>query len=124
MQPRQRLLGNTVDDKAFVLLFVNDGVELLDHFQKIEKKETDKLPSLLILDLNMPRKNGREALAELIYKPYFKSFTTTIFSTTSNESEKQKCIDLGVMHYFVKPTSYDQLMSIVSVFIGLSKLQK
>jgi CheY-like chemotaxis protein len=98
------------------LVFVENGIELLDHFKRYDNGTLKKLPSLLIVDLNMPKKNGREALQELLTKDYFKKFPTVIFSTTANELEKSRCNALGVPNFFVKPSNYGSLLSIVSQF--------
>lgn len=98
------------------LIFVENGVDLIDHFNQIENGSIENLPSLLVLDLNMPKKNGKEVLAELKEKEYFSLFKTVIFSTTSCESEKSTCTDYGIAGYFVKPTGYKALLEIVNNF--------
>lgn len=103
------------------LVFVENGIELLDHFQKFDEGTVSSLPSLLIVDLNMPKKNGKEAIRELIGKHYFRSFPTIIFSTTGNEIEKSRCKELGIDDFFVKPSNYDSLLSIVTQFKTLSE---
>lgn len=102
------------------LVFVENGVELIEHFVKIENGLIPSLPSLLILDLNMPKKNGKEVLAELREKDYFDKFNTVIFSTTSFESEKGKCRESGIAAYYVKPTGYKALLQIVEDFKALA----
>lgn len=97
------------------LVFVEDGVELIEYFNRIEQAE-GRFPSLLILDLNMPRKNGKEVLSELSTKAYYSRFKTVIFSTTHCETEKGNCQDYGIAQYFVKPTGYKDLLKIVDVF--------
>jgi DNA-binding response OmpR family regulator len=104
------------------LVFVENGLELIDHFSKFEKGFIKQLPSLLIVDLNMPKKNGKEAIEELRAKSYFSSFPTLVFSTTGNEMEKLRCRELGVDHFFVKPSNYGSLLSIVSQFKEMSEL--
>lgn len=103
------------------LVFVENGVELMDYFNTLESGP-GTFPSLLILDLNMPKKNGKEVLAELRDKAYFENFKTVIFSTTSCETEKGNCLDYGVARYFVKPTGYKDLLHIVSEFQELAGL--
>ncbi|MES2681437.1 MAG: response regulator [Bacteroidota bacterium] len=104
------------------LVFVENGLELIDHFLKFEKGIIKQLPSLLIVDLNMPKKNGKEAIEELRVKRYFTSFPTLVFSTTGNEMEKMRCRELGVDNFFVKPSNYGSLLSIVSKFKEMSEL--
>jgi len=98
------------------LIFVSNGIDLLNHFKKFDNGTISKLPSLLVVDLNMPKKNGKEAIKELSVKEYFKDFSTIIFSTTSNDAEKNKCKELGVNDFFVKPSNYKDLIKVVSTF--------
>jgi len=98
------------------LIFVENGIELINHFKKYDQGLITTLPSLMIVDLNMPKKNGKEAIKELLDKPYFRSFPTIIFSTTGNEIEKSRCRELGIDDFFVKPSNYNSLLSIVSHF--------
>ncbi len=102
------------------LLFVSNGLALLEHFRSYERGTIELLPQLLIVDLNMPKKTGREALSELRLKEYFHSFPTIIFSTTGNEFERQRCKELGIDSYFVKPPNYSELTSIVAEFCKLA----
>jgi len=104
------------------LIFVENGIELIEHFSKFDKGVITTLPSLLIVDLNMPRKNGKEAISELRNKSYFSSFPTIIFSTTGNEIEKNKCKELGIHNFFVKPSDYNILLTIVSKFREMAEL--
>lgn len=97
------------------LIFVENGIELINHFKKFEQGLVE-LPSLMIVDLNMPKKNGKEAIKELVDKSYFRSFPTIIFSTTGNEMEKSRCKELGIDDFFVKPSNYNSLLNIVSHF--------
>ncbi len=127
--PRYILIAEDDEDDQFLLIsafkeisddielvFVENGIELLNYFKKIEDGLVKSLPALLVVDLNMPKKNGKEAIGELMYKDYFRSFPTIVFSTTGNELEKNRCRDLGINDFFVKPSNYDGLLSIVSQF--------
>lgn len=102
------------------LIFVSNGIELLNHFRNFDSGSIEKLPSLLVVDLNMPKKNGKEAIQELSEKKYFKDFATIVFSTTSNDTEKNKCKELGVNDFFVKPSNYKDLMELVTTFCALA----
>ena len=97
------------------LVFVENGIELIHFFKKIEDGLMG-LPALLVVDLNMPKKNGREALRELSQKNYYRQFPKVIFSTTGNELERSRCEELGINDYFVKPSDYNSLLDIVKEF--------
>lgn len=102
------------------LVFVNNGIDLLNHFKEIDKGSISKLPLLLVVDLNMPKKNGKEAIRELCVKDYFRDFSTIVFSTTSNDAEKNKCRELGVTNFFVKPSNYKDLIEVVNTFKSMA----
>lgn len=106
------------------LVYVQNGIELLDYFSKYDEGKAESLPLLLIMDLNMPQKNGKETLLELSKKPYFDSLTIVIFSTTGNPSEMKYCEEIGVNDFFVKPASYSELLQIVERFIKLASMAK
>jgi CheY-like chemotaxis protein len=98
------------------LVFVENGIELINHFRSFEEGRIAVLPSLLIVDLNMPKKNGREAIRELAEKDYFRKFPTVIFSTTGSEFERERCKQLGISDFFVKPSNFQLLTQMVRQF--------
>lgn len=102
------------------LLFVNNGIDLLNHFREFDNGTISRLPLLLVVDLNMPKKNGKEAIRELSARSYFRDFTTIVFSTTSNDAEKNRCRELGVNDFFVKPSNYKDLIEVVNTFKTLA----
>ena len=120
------LLASAFQDSKVTekIIFVNNGVEVLKHFENIESGNLLLLPSLLILDLNMPKINGKQVLSELNLKSYFNQFNTVMFSTTSCENEMQNCMDLGISKYFVKPTGYQALLDVVNQFCLLAGFVK
>jgi CheY-like chemotaxis protein len=95
------------------LEFVDNGVELLKFLNlRIVDNEND-LPEFILLDLNMPLKNGKEALQELKQHPALKRIPVIIYTTTRNETEIKKCYELGANSYIVKPSSFDDLVGFV-----------
>jgi CheY-like chemotaxis protein len=104
------------------LLFVENGIELLQHFKDYDDGKVKRLPALMVVDINMPKKNGKEAIEELLPKDYFKKFPTVFFSTTSSASEERKCYELGINGYFVKPSDYASLLKLVETFRDIAKL--
>jgi CheY-like chemotaxis protein len=106
------------------LIFVENGIELIRHFLQFEKGLVAQLPLLLVVDLNMPKKNGREALTEIVQKDYFRRFPTVIFSTTGNELERTQCRALGINDFFVKPSNYSNLLGIVGQFLEMARFTK
>lgn len=97
------------------LEFVENGVELFDFLENIQKKKNhhDTYPYFILLDLNMPKKDGREVLKEIKQHPVFKKIPIIVFTTTKNENEIKRCYELGANTYVVKPVSFDGLLKVL-----------
>ncbi len=89
---------------SFNIQRVNDGQELVDFFSE----ETSKLPKLIISDLNMPKKNGLEAVREIRRKSLLSNIPIIIFSDSKCPEEVQLSYDLGVNSFIQKPLSYKE----------------
>lgn len=109
------LVKAAFDDSGIedTLEFVENGVELLEELN-LRLTQGNPLPQLILLDLNMPKKDGREALKELKIHPLLKKIPVVIFSTTNNPQEIARCYDLGANSYITKPNSFEQLINILS----------
>lgn len=98
------------------LFCVEDGVELLE-FLRHEGKYTDPAsaprPSLILLDLNMPRKDGREALQELKNDPKLRSIPVVILTTSKEEEDMLRGYDLGCASYITKPVNFKGLVELM-----------
>jgi CheY-like chemotaxis protein len=97
------------------LIFVENGIELM-HFldeEKLRNEVDRKLPVFIMLDLNMPKKDGREVLKELKENPKYKTIPVVIFTTTKNESEIRRCYELGANSYVVKPCDFENLIKVI-----------
>lgn len=95
--------------------FVENGIELLRFLYNIEEKKPKdrQYPSFILLDLNMPKKDGREVLKEIKQHPEFKKIPVVVFTTTNSENEIRRCYELGANTYVVKPVSFDSLLKVV-----------
>jgi len=95
--------------------FVENGIELLKFLYAIEEKNPKErhYPSFILLDLNMPKKDGREVLKEIKQHPEFKKIPVVVFTTTNSENEIRRCYELGANTYVVKPVSFDSLLKVV-----------
>jgi len=97
------------------LLFVENGVELVDYLIKLTQSGNNtKLPRFILLDLNMPKKDGREVLKEIKQNADLKKIPVIIFSTTNNEQEMRRCYELGANSYITKPNSFENLIKTVA----------
>ena len=91
--------------------FVQNGMELIDFFSAMTDQENKfGFPCFILLDLNMPRKDGRETLQFLKEHPVLKKIPVVIFSTTQNKFQVSKCYELGANSYVVKPLTFDDLV--------------
>jgi CheY-like chemotaxis protein len=92
--------------------FVWDGVELIDYLQD-KIKNQDPKPDLVLLDLNMPRKDGRAALREIKTDPSLASIPVAVLTTSTNDRDARYCQQYGVIGYFRKPGSMTELREIM-----------
>jgi len=111
------LLQTAFEENGFTdtLEFVENGIELIEYLSKtLQKKTLDiQYPGFILLDLNMPKKDGREVLKEIKQHPEWKKIPVVIFTTTKNEHEIKRCYELGANTYVVKPVSFDALVRVI-----------
>jgi CheY-like chemotaxis protein len=90
--------------------FVGDGIELMEYLEDCEgreKQNTGCFPNLIILDLNMPRKGGREALREINVHSRFNKIPIVILTTSDEPHDIALCSSLGAKMFITKPTMYN-----------------
>jgi CheY-like chemotaxis protein len=98
------------------LRFVEDGDELLDYlYRRGRYSEPDAAPSpgLILLDLNMPRKDGREALREIKADPDLRRIPIIVLTTSKAEEDIYRTYDLGANSFITKPVSFDGLVAVM-----------
>lgn len=99
--------------------FVGDGEELLDYLRR-KGDYTDTvlhpLPGLILLDLNMPRKDGREALREIKQDDALRHIPIIVLTTSKAEEDISHTYSLGVNSFIVKPVGFEALVRLVSQF--------
>lgn len=91
------------------LSIVNDGVQLITYLSTV----SEKLPGLLFLDLNMPRKGGMECLSEIKSNNKLKNLPVVIFSTSLNNDVADRLYQKGAHYYIRKPGEYGQLKKVI-----------
>lgn len=88
---------------------VGDGQILMDHLKTMTSvSNSTNLPQLIILDLNMPRKNGLEALEELKRDDTLRKIPVVIFSTSDTLRDVERAYELGASCFVTKPNSFDE----------------
>ena len=98
------------------LFFVNDGEELLDYLYnrgRYASKEHFPLPGLILLDLNMPRKDGREVLKEIKSDAKLRRIPIIILTTSKEEEDILRSYSLGVSSFITKPVTFEQLVEVI-----------
>ncbi|MBN3909365.1 MAG: response regulator [Nostoc sp. NMS1] len=92
---------------------VEDGVEAMAFLRKQEKYVKAAHPDIVLLDLNLPRKDGREVLAEIKADEKLKRIPVVILTTSQSEEDILKAYNLSANCYITKPVDFDQFVKIV-----------
>ncbi|HYC89791.1 MAG TPA: response regulator [Thermoanaerobaculia bacterium] len=114
-----RMLASSALDESRVvndLRFVEDGEELMDylyHRGKYADDGSSPTPGLILLDLNMPRKDGREALREIKADPDLRRIPIVVLTTSKAEEDIYRTYDLGANSFITKPVSFDGLVAVM-----------
>ena len=98
------------------LRFVFDGVELIDYLKRrgrYSDPATSPRPGLILLDLNMPKKDGREALKEIKADPTLKAIRIVVLTTSKAEEDIIRTYDLSAASYITKPVTFSALAEVV-----------
>ncbi|MCI0812404.1 MAG: response regulator [Chloroflexi bacterium] len=102
-------LANRID-------FVEDGEELMDYLRhrgKYANGNSPTRPGIILLDLNMPRKDGREALKEIKADPKLRQIPVVVLTTSKAQEDIFRTYDLGVSSFITKPVSFEGLVDIM-----------
>jgi CheY-like chemotaxis protein len=102
------------ENKIFSCLHMaKDGVEAMDFLRKKGKFKSEPKPDLIILDLNLPKKDGREVLAEIKTDEDLKHIPTVIMTISQAEEDILKSYNLHANCYITKPIDLDQFINVV-----------
>jgi CheY-like chemotaxis protein len=99
------------------LHFVENGEELLDYLHRRGKygQASSPRPGLILLDLNMPRKDGREALREIKSNPELRKIPVVVLTTSQADTDIAQIYDLGANSFITKPVTFDALVKVMKV---------
>jgi len=104
--------GRLIND----IRFVENGEEMMDYLRKQGKfappTEAPR-PGLILLDLNMPRKDGRTVLKEIKGDPALRTIPVVVLTTSKADEDVYRSYDLGVNSYIVKPVTFEALVDIL-----------
>ena len=99
------------------LYFVADGVELINYLKNKDKFADPKSapkPGLILLDLNMPKMDGREALQCIKNDPELRTIPIIVLTTSKAEEDIYNSYDIGACSYITKPVTFDGLVKVLS----------
>lgn len=114
-----RLMAKDAIEEAMITIdirFVKDGEELMDYLHgrgEYSNGADSPRPGLILLDLNMPRKDGREALKEIKADADLRRIPVVVFTTSKAEEDIIRTYDLGVNSFITKPVAFDDLVELV-----------
>lgn len=108
-----------VDSKLLTNLHVvSDGVEAMAFVRKEGPHKDAPTPDLILLDLNMPKKDGRQVLNELKSDDRFRAIPVVVLTTSDAEEDILKSYNLGANCYVTKPVGLDQFVKVVDSIEG------
>jgi CheY-like chemotaxis protein len=96
--------------------FVSDGEELMDYLHQRGRYDDPKRfprPGLILLDLNMPKKDGREALKEIKTDPHLRQIPVLVLTTSKAEEDIYRSYDLGANSFITKPITFGSLVEVM-----------
>jgi CheY-like chemotaxis protein len=117
--PDDRLMAREAFEESRLanqLFFVHDGVELMDYLHRrgeFADPSRSPRPGVILLDLNMPRKDGREALREIKDDASLRRIPIVILTTSKAEEDILRSYDLGANSFITKPVTFESLVNVV-----------
>ncbi|WP_379977070.1 response regulator [Emticicia soli] len=117
--PDDRVMTKEALEENFLLnelRFVEDGAELMDYLKrrgKYSNPENSPRPGVILLDLNMPKKDGRECLREIKSDDELKSIPVIVLTTSKAEEDILRTYDLGVNSFVTKPVTFVELVEVM-----------
>ncbi len=94
------------------LTLAEDGVQAMEHMEKAAEGKVPR-PDLILLDLNLPRKNGREVLSEIKASVLHRQTPVLMMSSSRSEEDIRECYELNANCYITKPASLDSYLEVV-----------
>ena len=105
-------------DNSLTLVFVHNGRKLMTDLEQMKRSS---LPSLIILDYNMPEMNGAEILARLKQNDRYATIPKVIWSTSNSDTYRRLCMESGANDYIIKPSNVKELTDVVRYMLSLSE---
>jgi CheY-like chemotaxis protein len=121
VKPRIVIVDDDADDREIIrdafltripeleYVFIDNGEHLL---HLLETASTGELPSVILIDLNMPGKDGRDTLREIKADHRFHNIPTVVFTTSSSSRDRQTAYSLGANCFITKPDTFNKMMEL------------
>lgn len=111
---RDAFMSNHKDHREYV--FIETGDRLLEY---LDEAENGELPALIMLDLNMPGKDGRETLKEIKASEIFQRIPTIVFTTSGSQKDKETAYSLGANCFITKPDTFNKLLELTNCIMQI-----
>jgi len=99
---------------AAMIIFFENGEELLNYLKDFSKEEAAILPDLFILDLNMPKTSGKEVLTYLKAQNIFQNIPVVVLTTSKSLDDEEVALKMGAAGFFSKPSSFTEFVQITT----------
>lgn len=120
---KRAFLKGKIKNKLYV---VNNGVEAIKFLNNEEEYEKTPVPSLIMLDINMPKMNGFEVLKEIKKNDKLKKIPIIMLTTSERDKDINKAYSLGANNYIVKPVNFDKFIKVIveikNYWLNISRL--
>jgi len=108
-------------DLKYTMAVANDGVEGMDYLAELKKSPDKRLPDLILLDLNMPRKNGHEVLADIKADEELRQIPVVLLTVSQRDEDVADALKLKMNYYIPKPVTSQKLSVLVRAITELKK---
>lgn len=96
------------------IVFFENGAELIDYLYSSDEGHERRLPDLILLDLNMPKMDGKAVLSKLKQHNLYKDIPVVILTTSRSKEEETNILEMGASGFFTKPSSFTELVNIAA----------
>lgn len=108
-------------DLKYTMAVANDGVEGMEYLNQLKTDSSKKLPDIILLDLNMPKKNGHEVLADIKADPELRNIPVVLLTVSQRDEDVMEALKLKMNYYIAKPITAQKLSVLVRSIYELQK---
>lgn len=115
-------------EEVFTQLSVRDAIDFAANGEEalgmLARYDPLALPSLIVMDQNMPRLTGTQTLRLLKADPILGGISVVMFSTAQNDEDTRACVDAGALGYLLKPTSFEEYLAVAQQLFAMAQQSK